>query len=163
MMTTTARSTPAAIIPDSVPEACRGVPFMTSLEIAGMTGKRHDNVMRDIERELAAIGVGLLKFEGCYLDGNGRRRPCYALPGKYLLFIASAYDAKLRMQIIEHWEALNNGTAKPVKDAANIYVGTLVARSRAEKRARIEADVAQFVERNGREPTSKERFWIEKP
>jgi hypothetical protein len=100
---------------------------MTSLAIADMTGKRHADVMRDIDRELSKLGEPERKFASGYLDAQGQQRPCYALPGKYLLFIASAYDAKLRMQIIEHWEALNNGTAAPVADAANVFVGRLIS------------------------------------
>jgi phage regulator Rha-like protein len=116
-----------APIPGTIPAICQGVPFMTSLAIAEMTGKQHGHVMRDIERELDKIGEPQSKFGAGYLDAQGQRRPCYSLPGKYLLFIASAYDAKLRMQIIEHWEALNNGTAAPVADAANVFVGRLIS------------------------------------
>lgn len=100
---------------------------MSSLEIAYMTGKRHADVMRDIDRELEKIAEPERKFASGYLDAQGQRRRCYTLPGDYLLFIASAYDAKLRMQIIRHWSALNNGTAAPVADAANVFVGKLIS------------------------------------
>lgn len=114
-------------VSDTIPAICHGVPFMTSLTIAEMTGKRHADVLRDIDRELSKLGEDERKFASVYLAGNGERRPCYALPGEYLLFIASAYDAKLRMQIIRHWSALNNGTAAPVADAANVLVNKLIA------------------------------------
>lgn len=104
-LATTTRNVPAPL-PDTIPESCRGVPFMSSLEIARMTGKQHGHVMRDIQRELDKIGEDQSKFGAVYLAGNGERRPCCTLPGDYLLFIASAYDAKLRMQIIRHWSAL---------------------------------------------------------
>lgn len=158
----TTKNLPAPI-PETVPAICRDVPFMTSLEIAEMTGKQHGHVMRDIERELEKIGEGLSRFGASYLNAQNKRQPCYALPGEYLLFIASAYDAKLRMQIIRHWSALNNGTAQPVKDAANVFVGRLIEGTRVQRHARIAADVEQFRLLNGREPTSKERFWLEKP
>lgn len=38
---------------------------MTSLEIAELTGKRHDNILRDIKEQLGQLG-GLLKFEQTY-------------------------------------------------------------------------------------------------
>lgn len=151
------------VTPGSLPAVCQGVPYMTSLEIADMTGIRHDNVMRDIARELGKIGEGLLRFEASYLNAQNKRQPCYALPGEYLLFIASAYDAKLRMQIIRHWAALNNGTAQPVKDAANVFVARLVEGTRAERKARIAADMEDFRQVHGRRPNAQERFLIGKP
>lgn len=63
-----------ALIPASVPAICRDVPFMTSLEIAEMTGKRHADVMRDVGRELAKLGEPERKFASGYLDAQGQRR-----------------------------------------------------------------------------------------
>lgn len=148
-----APSKPLTPIPETIPESCRGVPFMTSLEIAEMTGKRHADVMRDIGRELAKIGEDERKFASVYLGGNGERRPCFTLPGEYLLFIASAYDAKLRMQIIRHWSALNNGTAQPVKDAANVFADRLIAGTKEERRLRYQQDMEQA--RLIRDPTAR--------
>ena len=164
---TTARApratSPSPPIPDSIPTVCHGVPFMTSLELAEMTGKMHGHVLRDIERELEKIGEPQSRFGSGYLDAQGQRRPCYVLPGEYLLFIASAYDAGLRMQIIRHWSALNNGTAAPIRNAADEFAGRVVCASRAERRKREAEAVASFTAQRGRPPTSRERFWIEKP
>ena len=140
--TTSARKVPVPV-PGTLPAVCHGVPFMTSLDIAAMIGLRHGNVMRDIDRELAKIGEPQLKFETGYLDAQGQRRRCYALPGEYLLFIASAYDAKLRMQIIRHWSALNNGTAAPVADAANVFVGKLISGGIEGRRQMLQQDEAK--------------------
>jgi hypothetical protein len=149
----------ASVSPDSVPEVCRGVPFMTSLEIAAMTGKRHSNVLRDIQRELAKIGEPQLKFEAGYRDAQGQRRTLYCLPGTYLLFIASAYDAKLRFQIIQHWEALNNGTAQPVRDAADVFVQRLVNGGRKARRLELQ-EAEQRARLDGRPLTARERNLI---
>lgn len=83
------------------------------------------------------------KFEAGYLDAQGQRRRCYALSGKFLLFIASAYDVKLRMQIIEHWEALNNGAAAPVADAATLLVKSLIAGGIEGRRQMLQQDEAK--------------------
>ena len=136
---TTARKAPTPL-PETIPASCQGVPFMSSLEIASLTGKRHDNVMRDIEREMESLGEVALKFEASYIAANGKRQPCYTLPGDYLLFIASAYDAKLRMQIIRHWSALNNGTAAPVADAATLLVKSLIAGGIEGRRQMLQQD-----------------------
>jgi len=45
-----------------------------------LTGQRHDNVVRDIEKMLAENEIDCLKFEGVYLDAKGERRTCYSLP-----------------------------------------------------------------------------------
>ena len=41
---------------------------MSSLEIAALTGKRHDNVLRDIRTMLEELEMDALKFEGSYKD-----------------------------------------------------------------------------------------------
>ncbi|TGD45053.1 hypothetical protein EEB11_00240 [Pseudotabrizicola sediminis] len=153
--TTTTSKAPAPL-PGTIPAICHGVPFMTSLAIAEMTGKRHDNVKRDVERELTSLGEDALKFEAVYLAGNGERRPCYALPGEYLLFIASAYDAKLRMQIIRHWSALNNGTAAPAPDAANVFVQRLISGGIEGRREQLRKD--ETIARAFREPNTRRAY-----
>ncbi|NSY61070.1 Rha family transcriptional regulator [Agrobacterium tumefaciens] len=132
---------------------------MSSLEIAAMTGKRHSDVIRDIQRELAKIEADERKFASVYLGRNSQRRPCYCLPGTYLLFIASAYDAKLRFQIIQHWEALNNGTAQPVKDAANLLVARLVNGGRKARMTELQV-AEQLARLDGRRLTARERSLI---
>ena len=54
--------------------------MMSSKEIAELTGKRHDNVVRDIEKMLNDVKTDRLKFEGVYLDAKGEKRKCYNLP-----------------------------------------------------------------------------------
>jgi prophage antirepressor-like protein len=64
--------------------------------------------------------------------------------GVYVTGQASMTDAQLRAALGERGERLIEGT-------------------RAQRHARIAADVANFKAMNGREPTSRERFWLEKP
>ena len=44
---------------------------MSSLEIAALTGKRHDNVMADIRNMLEELGLATPEFSGVYKAGNG--------------------------------------------------------------------------------------------
>lgn len=79
---------------------------ISSLEIAELTGKRHDAILRDI-RNLLNQGVNAHNFvEVEYTDKKGEKRPCYELTKKGCLILASGYDANLRAKIINRWEEL---------------------------------------------------------
>ena len=83
---------------------------VTSLEIAEWTGKRHDNVMRDIriENENLAI-INELIFELVeYVDSKGEKRPCYEMSRKGVMQLALKYDAVTRYKVIEKLEELEN-------------------------------------------------------
>lgn len=79
---------------------------MSSLQIAEITGKRHDAVLRDV-RNLLEQGVDAHNFvETSYTDKANRQSPCFLLTKKGCLILASGYDAKLRERIIDRWEEL---------------------------------------------------------
>ena len=79
---------------------------MTSLEIAELTGKQHQHVMRDV-RALLDQGVDASNFGlTSYTDKSNRQSPCYMLTKKGCLILASGYDALLREKIINRWEEL---------------------------------------------------------
>lgn len=85
---------------------------MTSLEIAEVTGKRHDNVVRDIQNILKQ-GVDALNFEETtYTDKANRKQKCFTLTKKGCLILASGYDALLRERIINRWEELEKQVRK---------------------------------------------------
>ncbi|MBR6285712.1 MAG: phage regulatory protein/antirepressor Ant [Bacteroidaceae bacterium] len=77
---------------------------MTSLQIADVTGKRHDAVLRDI-RNILSSGAGAHNFvEASYSDKQGKSRPMYELTPKGCLILASGYDVVLREKIIDKLE-----------------------------------------------------------
>ncbi|WP_246350170.1 Rha family transcriptional regulator [Bartonella fuyuanensis] len=85
---------------------------MSSREIAKLCDKRHDNVRRDIKQmleELYPVG-GLLKFEGTYLDKQGKSQNCYNLPKRECLILVSGYSTVLRAKIIDRWIELERQT-----------------------------------------------------
>ena len=91
-----------------------GAREMSSLEIAELTGKRHDAVMRDI-RNLLEQGVAAHNFvETSYRDKSNRLSPCFNLTKKGSLILASGYNAVLREKIIDRWEVLETGQAAPM-------------------------------------------------
>lgn len=74
---------------------------MTSLEIAEVTGRQHQHIMRDI-RNLLKQGVNQSNFGRIeYKDAKGEMRPCYRLTPKGSLILASGYNAVLREKIID--------------------------------------------------------------
>lgn len=86
---------------------------MTSLEIAEVTGKQHQHVLRDIDG-LLAQGVDASNFGlTSYIDKSNREQRCYQLTKKGCLILASGYDALLREKIINRWEELEIGKATP--------------------------------------------------
>lgn len=72
---------------------------MSSLEIAELTKKRHDNVIRDIDLQVEDA----LRFEGIYLDKYGRKKRCYYLPFAETMIVVSGYNSTLRSKIIYRW------------------------------------------------------------
>ena len=83
---------------------------MTSLEIAEVTGKRHDHILRDIRNEMKAIGkiAEPIFGESSYKDKNNQKRPCYTFGKKGAMQLALKYDAKTRYKVIERIEELEN-------------------------------------------------------
>ncbi|WP_197273360.1 Rha family transcriptional regulator [Brevundimonas sp. DS20] len=84
---------------------------MSSVEIAELTGKRHDNVMRDIKSMLDDLGAAALTFEGSYQGANRKQLPCFNLPRRECLILVSGYSVELRARIIDRWEELENERA----------------------------------------------------
>ena len=70
---------------------------MTSREIAEITGKRHDNVMRDIRNmEPAWEKVNALKFELVeYVDKKGEKRLEYQLDKREVLYVATKWNDEI--------------------------------------------------------------------
>ena len=92
--------------------------FMTSLEISEVTGRRHDNILRDI-RKLLSKGVQAHNFEESFYkqslpNGASKDVPCYKLTQKGCLILASGYNPLLREKIIDRWESLETGQAAPM-------------------------------------------------
>jgi len=82
---------------------------MSSLEIAELTGKRHDNVVRDIKAMFEQLGdsEGLLKSEDTYVNPqNGQKYKCYSLPKEETICLIAGYNVQVRMRIIKRWQEL---------------------------------------------------------
>lgn len=79
---------------------------MSSREIAELSSKRHDHVLRDIENVLKQANIDLPKFGGIYLDANNREQKCYNLPRIECDLVISGYSVPYRLAIIKRWHEL---------------------------------------------------------
>lgn len=76
---------------------------MSSLEIAGLTGKRHDHVLRDARKMLAELAIPAPKFGGSYVGDNGKPVDLFNLPKRECLILVSGYSVEMRARIIDRW------------------------------------------------------------
>ncbi|MCK6431881.1 MAG: phage regulatory protein/antirepressor Ant [Aquabacterium sp.] len=95
---------------------------MTSREIAELTGKRHDHVLRDARKMLAELHgeEGLPSFGATLVDPqNGQEYPVLRLPKRETLILVSGYRVTLRAKIIDRWQELE-AQATVVRDPMEI-------------------------------------------
>ncbi|MDD7189686.1 phage regulatory protein/antirepressor Ant [Prevotella sp.] len=126
---------------------------MTSLEIAEVTGKRHDSILRDI-RNILSQGVDAHNFvETSYTDKSNRQQKCYTLTKKGCLILASGYDVILREKIINRWEELEtkerNKYQVPQSFAEALMLAAKQQEQIEEQQRQLEANSKEIVELNG--------------
>ena len=83
-------------------------PRITSLEIAEITGKRHNDTMRAIRTmEPAWQKIAARNFTlGSYIDKNQQVRPCYTLTKTESLYIATKFNDEARAKLVLRWHEL---------------------------------------------------------
>ncbi|WP_236450656.1 Rha family transcriptional regulator [Stutzerimonas stutzeri] len=81
---------------------------MSSLEIAELTGKRHDNVRRDIENMASELS---LSFEEKVIPTGGRPIKEYLLERREVEILLTGYSIPLRAKVIDRLHELE-GQAK---------------------------------------------------
>ena len=97
-------------------ELMKAVKTMSSLEIAELTGKRHDHVLTDIRNMLKGLKIAATGFSGTafYEVNNAKReRQIFNLPKRECLILVSGYNLLLRTAIIDRWQELEEGEATP--------------------------------------------------
>lgn len=112
---------------------------MSSHQIAELTGKLHQHVMRDIRNLISGLSAQSTSGSGnyssyvieedTYKDANGNDRACYNLNKKACLLLASGYNVLLRAKIIDRWEELE--TEKRMQDLPSYQISS--PRERAMK------------------------------
>ena len=81
---------------------------MTSLDIAEISGKPHNDVLKAIRKmEPAWVEVTGGNFSlSEYLDPTGRKLPCYLLTKTETLYIATKFKDEMRAKLVLRWEEL---------------------------------------------------------
>ena len=81
---------------------------MTSLEIAEVTGKPHNDVLKAIRKmEQAWVKVNGGNFSLVdYTDSKGELRPCYSLTKTECLYIATKFNDEARAKLVIRWQQL---------------------------------------------------------
>ena len=81
---------------------------MTSLEIAEITGKPHNDMLKAIRKmEQAWLKVNGGNFSLVdYTDSKGELRPCYSLSKTECLYIATKFNDEARAKLVIRWQQL---------------------------------------------------------
>lgn len=119
---------------------------MTTKEIADLTEKRHDHVIRDTENMLNELGEGLPKFGGTYKSTQGKDVKCYILPKDLTLTLVSGYNIKMRKAIINRWEELENNQTKSITQLSRLEILEMAIDS--EKKLIALKEVKEVLETN---------------
>ncbi|MBF0865605.1 hypothetical protein HKD31_12915 [Gluconobacter sp. R71646] len=116
---------------------------MSSREIAGLTGKRHDNVVRDIEKMLKDVGEAVLKFEGSYLGADNTERKCYNLPRDLTYTLIAGYRSDLRLKIVRRWMELEAATIAPPETPEQLALRALAGLQSVVEKQKVQLALVQ--------------------
>lgn len=111
--------------------------YMTSLEIAELTGKLHKHVLRDIrailKQGVSETNFGLWSYKQEQPKGGCKDVACYKLTKKGCLILASGYNAVLREKIINRWEELEKKERSSVASLPDFTNPAIAARAWADQ------------------------------
>ena len=121
-----------------------------SLEISEITGKRHDQILRDIRDEIEklekqGIGAEHIFVLGNYLDKNNQERPMYKLNSKGVLQLGARYSAETRFKLISRVEELSKPKTLTQKELLMMQLESLEKIEKLEEENEIQKQViAEF-------------------
>ncbi len=110
---------------------------MTSLEIAEITGKPHNDVLKAIRKMEPAwekITQGNFSLSS-YKDSTGRVLPCYSLTKTECLYVATKFNDEARAKLVLRWEQLERErmrTREPMSDADILARAVLISQAKIQ-------------------------------
>lgn len=103
---------------------------MSSREIAELTGKRHDHVLRDIDNLIAQGAISAPNFgETSFVDASNRKQREYSLDFDATMTLVTGYNAVLRSKVIKRWRELEQSERR----TPQTYIEALEALLESEK------------------------------
>jgi len=85
-------------------------------KVAEYFGKRHDNVLRDID---VLIGGGVLGFEGCsYRGGNGKTLPMFNMKRQAWMILALGFNGEKALQFKQDFVDVFDRMEATIRDQA---------------------------------------------
>lgn len=110
---------------------------MSSREIAELTGKRHDHVLRDVENMLQELGQTSPHFWGELPDSYNRPQRVAFLSKDLSITLVAGYSVQMRHAIVCRWQELEAAQAKPPAQLSRMEILELAMQA---EQGRIEAE-----------------------
>lgn len=135
---------------------------MSSREIADLTGKRHDHVLRDVENMLQELGETSPQFWGELPDTYNRPQRVAFLPKDLTVTLVAGYNVQMRHAIVKRWQELEAQQAPKVPQTyaqALLEAGRLaqLAEEQAQQLA-LAAPKVEFVDKFVQASTGSKTF-----
>lgn len=112
--------------------------FMSSREIAQLTGKLHKNVKRDVLAMLSELNVDALSFERIYQDGQNRSQTEYLLDREHTDCLLTGYSAPMRMKVIRRWHELERRVVGQLQIPTTFLEAMRLATLQAEQNQQLQ-------------------------
>ncbi|MGF3022680.1 Rha family transcriptional regulator [Methylobacterium aquaticum] len=140
-----------------------GMPVsMLTVEIAALTKKRHDHVMRDTRKMLVELHGpdDAPKFGAVYRDAKGEDRPCYRLPKREVMILVTGYSISLRAAVIDRLAELeaeraaalqapvSSQSPTPIADRVTMFINALVPQLKKQ----VVSGVTGYVKKSVAQP-----------
>lgn len=122
-----------------VGETINAKEYMTSKEIATITGKPHNDVLKAIRAmELAWYKITKGNFSlSEYTDSTGRKLPMYKLTKTECLYIATKFNDEARAKLVIRWEELETKERQNVPALPQTYLEALKALVLSEEQKQV--------------------------
>lgn len=118
---------------------------MSSVEIAERTGRRHQDVLRDIRNMFEQLGQPFAQFCAKVPSQGGRPMTVANLPKRESLILVSGYSVELRAKIIDRWEELEHRERPALPDLNNPATLRLLLADYANDKIALEEQVAELA------------------
>lgn len=138
---------------------------MSSREIAELTGKRHDHVLRDVENMLQELGETSPQFWGELPDTYNRPQRVAFLPKDLTITLVAGYNVQMRHAIVKRWQELE-AQQPPVAipdfmnpaEAARAWAAEFEAKQQAQQALALAAPKVEFVDKFVQASTGSKTF-----